>query len=261
MIKGIAATTAIYKDYTLDEALRGIAAAGYTYVELAAMPGWCEHISPTMDEAARERVKDMLRALKLTPVAVAAHCNFLERDALDGLLATLTLAKAFGCGIVSTSPGAGPADAPQRDAALRELDAACKAQGLLLALEPHGELGSGQALKTLIERLQTRHVKINFDTANVLFFAGENPLADLKGALGELAHLHCKDKIGGQGEWNFPPVGKGELPFAAMLDVLKGSDYDGYLCVEIEYTPDAVLTLDALNADVEYSLAQLRALL
>lgn len=261
MMRGIAATTAIYKNYTLNEALQGIAKAGYRYVELAAMPGWCEHITPAMDAAERSEVKRQLAALALTPVAVAAHCNFIEAEARKVLMNTMKLAREMGCDIVVTSPGVAPENSPERAGALKELDTLCTELGLVLALEPHGELGSAQKLAALIKSLDTKHIKINFDTANVLFFASVQPLNDLDSAFSELAYVHFKDKIGPQGEWNFPAVGKGELPFAAILKKLKNAGYGGFASVEIEYTPDAQLSLEALNADVTYSLQQLNALM
>jgi len=46
----IAVLTNTYHGFTLDEALNGIAAAGFQYVELAAVRGWTEHVSSDMTE-------------------------------------------------------------------------------------------------------------------------------------------------------------------------------------------------------------------
>lgn len=40
----IAVTTNTYHGKSLDEALEGIAAAGFRYVEFAAISGWSEHL-------------------------------------------------------------------------------------------------------------------------------------------------------------------------------------------------------------------------
>ena len=40
----LAGHTNSYHTYSEDEALAGIAAAGYRYVELSAVPGWTEHV-------------------------------------------------------------------------------------------------------------------------------------------------------------------------------------------------------------------------
>ena len=46
----LAGHTNSYHTYGHDEALAGIAAAGYRYVELSAVPGWTEHVD--LDHAA-----------------------------------------------------------------------------------------------------------------------------------------------------------------------------------------------------------------
>ena len=48
----LAGHTNSYHTYSFDEALAGIAAAGYKGVELSAVPGWTEHVDVDDDPAA-----------------------------------------------------------------------------------------------------------------------------------------------------------------------------------------------------------------
>jgi len=257
----IAACSAIYKDFSLEEALAGIADAGYRFVEVAAMPGWCEHVDPHKPETV-DTLRRSLDKTGLALVAISAHCDLLEAQQRGKLMDTIALAQALGCGFVVTSPGAGGDDRrAERIRALRELDACCGRHGVKLALEPHGELGGGALLSELIEAAGTEHVCINYDTANVLFFMGLDPLSDIKAAQARLAHVHFKDKRGPKGVWDFPPVGQGELDFGKVIGWLREIGYDGCISVEIEFTPDAKHTYAQLNAAVKASLDHVKTLL
>ena len=58
----LAATTTCYAPYSLDEALAGIAAAGFRHVELAAIRGIIEHVPLTPDARALGHVQRLLIA-------------------------------------------------------------------------------------------------------------------------------------------------------------------------------------------------------
>jgi len=253
----IAACSSIYKDFTLQQALSGIAGAGYRFVEIAAMPGWCEHLDPHKPETIAA-LKKALEETGLKLAAISAHCDFLDAPQRKKLMDTIILSHDLGCGIVVTSPGAGGDDLRhKRIQALSEIDACCANHGIKLALEPHGEMGGGALLCGLIQEADTKCVFINYDTANVIFFRGLDPIEDIKATEGYLSHVHYKDKRGPQGVWDFPPLGKGELDFSEITSYLKRAGYDGCISVEIEFTPEAEHTYDELNAAVKDSLEHL----
>lgn len=256
----IAACSAIYKGYSMEQALAGIARAGFQFVEVAAMPGWCEHVDPRKPETVLA-LKTALKQTGLKLTALAGHCNMVDGKQRAKLMDTIALAREMGCDFVITSPGG---DASERDEmlrALREVDECCAAHGVGLALEPHGALAGAALLGALIEEAGTKCVSVNYDTANVIFFAGLDPLKDIKAAKGFLSYVHLKDKRGPKGVWDFPPLGRGELDFSGILAELRNIGYDGSVSVEIEYTPDAEHTVAELDADVKESLAYLNKLI
>ena len=55
----------------------------------------------------------------------------------------------------------------------------------------------------------------NYDPGNVVYYTGADPIEDIQFALPRMVHFHFKDKIGGQGVFNFPPPGDGELDMAS----------------------------------------------
>jgi hypothetical protein len=61
-----------YHSYSLEEALEGIAAAGYKFVELSAVRGWTEHVPLEADAKALGRIQRMMNKLGRCPSASAA---------------------------------------------------------------------------------------------------------------------------------------------------------------------------------------------
>ena len=56
----IAVNSNCYHGYSIEEALEGIAAAGFHYVELTATKGWTEHVFPDQSFQRLLEVKDKL---------------------------------------------------------------------------------------------------------------------------------------------------------------------------------------------------------
>lgn len=249
MIEGIAACSSIFRNNSLEEALDALTKAGYRYVELAAMPGWCEHISEPPTDQDFLILRNRMRRFGIRPVAISAHRDFTQKQQFPVLCRIIECAAFIGCRIVVTSPGSTECEMEERRAVLKKLDKCCEQYGVTLALEPHGTLGSGALLSAFIHTLDCRNIKMCYDTANVLYFAGAAPLEDINVAMGDIVHIHLKDKIDGQGLWNFPPPGKGQLPLREIVQQIRQSEYNGYLSVEIEYTPERTPAYGELCAD------------
>ena len=58
MATPLAGHTNSYHTYSHDEALEGIAEAGYKAVELSAVPGWTEHVDLDADQGNRRRQQE-----------------------------------------------------------------------------------------------------------------------------------------------------------------------------------------------------------
>ena len=113
----------------------------------------------------------------------------------------------------------------------------------------------------LIRKVNHPNVKINYDTGNSLYFADTLPYEDLMVALPEVAHIHLKDKIGGKGVWNFPPIGTGEIDFRRILDSLSASSFSGPISVEIEFTDKGWPSLSEVDEAVIVAFRNLAPLL
>src|SRR4051812_4218102 len=101
----LAATTTCYLSYPLEEALAGIAAAGYRHVELAAIRGVCEHVPLDVDARSLGHILRLLNRSSLTPVAISAHSNLTTARGLDDARRALELCERMGIEIMNTAVG------------------------------------------------------------------------------------------------------------------------------------------------------------
>jgi sugar phosphate isomerase/epimerase len=249
----------------VDESLEGAAAAGFRFVELCAVKGWTENVMPDMDKKELERIKTKIAALGLSVVGLGGHCNLMDAQRLDDFRKNIGLASEFGCAYIISSTGeahfgkgevfADDVLAENIKSLLPDLEKA----KLVLALEVHGEYGTGSSLRGVIEKVASDRVGVAYDTGNALFYGGKKCDEEIKSCADIVKYVHLKDKIGGLKEWNFPPVGKGELKLGAFMDYLEGAGYTGPYSVEIEFTesftmnPKKAGDLDIANKAVKDS--------
>lgn len=255
----IAVNSNCYHGYTIEEAIEGISAAGFHYIELTATKGWTEHVFPTMSFNELCSVKDKLEGAGLIPFAMSGHTNLMDKDRLPDFIANIRLAAFFNCNYIVSSIG----EAHLKDNAVASNEVAAqhirtllpylKKYGLTLVLENHGEHATGQIIKEIVEMVGSPRVKVNYDTANVIFYADVDPLDDIPGCVDQIGFLHIKDKIGGFKEWNFPALGKGHVDFPAIFDLLKKAGNSSPLSIEIEFTDAGPKDLDEVNQAVKDS--------
>jgi L-ribulose-5-phosphate 3-epimerase len=260
MADRLTACTNTYHSYSLEEALDGIARAGFTSVELTSVPGWTEHVRREADDEEIQRVKNLLAQYRLTAVSFAGHSDLVSDEGVAEFRKALNIARKLGITKVTTSTG-GHADTSsgsldeQRNAFLdriRPLADEAAQDGIDICLETHGGLlATGQISKALIEEIGKPNIGINYDPGNVIHYGDVRPEQDLPGAADRVIHMHVKDQIGGAGVWNFPTVGTGEVDFASLFKTLDEAGFDGPCSVEIEFQGEPWPAL----ADVDKAMA------
>jgi L-ribulose-5-phosphate 3-epimerase len=255
----LAGHTNSYHSYSLEEALAGIAAAGFQRVELSAVPGWTEHVRFD-DDALRSRIERH----GLTAVSVSAHSDLTTPAGLEHCLRAIRWAAEFGIPVVNTAVGGHESEDEDEDAFLASADAiadAAEQAGIVVALETHGGLmGSGERAARLIERIGRESIRVNYDTANVEYYAGVRAAEDLPRVVRYVASVHLKDDIGEAGEWNNPALGEGRVDFARVLAILDEAGYAGPLSVEIEFEGEPWPPRSEVDEAIRRSYAYLRSL-
>jgi L-ribulose-5-phosphate 3-epimerase len=256
----LAGHTNTYHTYGLDEALRGIAAAGFSNVELTAVPGWTEHVELNGSDELRRKLGEH----GLTAVSLSGHSDLTTREGLEHGIRAVRWAAAFGIPIVNTAVGGHASKEESEQAFLanvRELADAAEEAGMIVALEIHGDImASGRKTLPLLEKIGRESVKVNYDTANVEFYSGDKAVDDLEAIAPHLAHVHLKDTAGGKGVWDFGAIGSGSVDFARVLDILDQAGYRGPLSVELEFQGEPWPPLEEVDAAMRSSYQHLSSL-
>ncbi len=257
----ISCLTNAYQNFSLEDALRGISRAGFRYVELLIEPTAPQWVHP---DTPLKPLKEQLTKNCLKVSSLSAPFNFSQDEGTDYFKKCLELGKRLNVRITNTPVGEAKNEKETKKM-LRNLENAAsyaESLGMIMALEPHGDISStGQKVLEIVNELDCPAVKINYDTANVIFYGNVNPEEDLPLVVSRVAHLHVKDKRGGYKKWDFPALGKGKIDFLAVFRILKDAHYQGPLSVEIEFTPGGSKNLEEIDEAVQESFAYLRKFL
>jgi L-ribulose-5-phosphate 3-epimerase len=258
-------STIVFAPYSLEQALEGLAEAGYHACEIGAVKGWFEHIDPDTatdkEIAAAER---KLADLGLKPVSLSGHTQLQTAEGKERFRRAIDIAHGLGTQIVNTFTGDAETEA-DRDAwftNVTELVDYAASKGLKVGMETDSNMlptaAIGIAILDKINRPET--LGFNYDPGNVVYYTGADPVADIKIALPRMVHFHLKDKIGGKGIFNFPPPGTGELDLAAMLALCAAADYRGPISAEVEFDDKGWPDYDACLTAAKTSVENLRRL-
>lgn len=260
----IAVNSNCYHGYSIEEAIAGIQAAGFHYIELTATKGWTEHVFPDQSFERLLQVQDLLEQAGLIPFAMSGHTNLMDTERIGDFVKNIRLAHFFGAKYIVSSVG----EAHLEDKAvasnevvarhIRELTPYLEKYDMVLVLETHGDHGTGAILKDIVQKVGSSRVKINYDTANAIFYGDVDVVQDLGGCLDQTAYLHLKEKAAGRQEWNFPALGQGYVPFPQVFQMLEEKGNDAPFSIEIEFTQAGPKNLDQINQAVKDSAQYLK---
>ena len=217
-----------------------------------------------------DRVRPLLDFSGLRAISLSAHIDLVPAppghlpgypadDAIEMLLARVRIAAGLGADYVCTQ-GAFPETDEQHRLfveRIRVIADACDQAGVVLALETaDGLTATGASTSALMDELAGSPIFINYDTGNLPFYSGLDPVVELASYHQHVRHVHLKDHRGGKDAYDFPAIGDGELDLAAVFRALKGYGYDGPISAEIEFQhpverPDLAVVDDAVRRSLE----------
>lgn len=261
MASPLAASTNTYHTYSFEQALDGIARAGFKGVELCAVPGWTAHVSL---DASPADVKSQVEGFGLTATSLSAHSDLTTAEGLDHGVKAVGWAARYGLPVVNTAIG-GHQSAQEDGAAflanIGALAEAAKSAGVVVALEIHGDIMSCSELAVpVIEKIGSDWVRVNYDTANVEFYSGKKAADDISEIVPYIAHVHLKDTAGGKGNWSFPACGQGTVDFPRILRILQQAGYKGAFSVETEFSGEPWPPLEEVDKSMRTSYEYLSGL-
>ncbi|GIN61849.1 hypothetical protein J27TS8_18420 [Robertmurraya siralis] len=267
MIDQLAINSNTYHGFSLEDAVKGAAKAGFKQIELAAVKDHTAHVLPEMSEKELLAIKKLLHQYEMRCVGIGAHSNVMTEAGIINVLKNVELANFFECKYIITATGDPHHDSDvieDEQILIRNLLPViemCERLNKVLVIETHGNnYATGTALNRLVQLL-SRRIKINYDTANVLFYGNIEPYDDLQASVAEVEFIHLKDKLGANQEWNFPAIGDGNINFLRIFQILERANYKGPISVEIEFTPEGPSGLDVVNDSVQRSFHYLSTIL
>lgn len=176
---------------------------------------------------------------------------------------------------------AGGQESPEQKAArtfiyamLRELAEYGAPRNVRIALEIHGGVTANaqESLRT-IKEVGHANLGINFDVANILIynpsFGAQEAAQDLKALAKHVFHVHLKDVVRSKTDSHFtmPCLGKGEVDFRRVFDILHEAGFYGPFSFEVEtfhgvttsndirdYLNDVVASINYLKSLGEFTL-------
>lgn len=267
MADRLAVSTNTYHSYSFAEALAGIAGAGFTSVELSSVPGWTEHVARNASDSELDTIARQVREAGLDAISLSGHSDLASDAGVEAFRRSIHICRQLGIPYLTTSTGghddtsAGSVE-EQRQAFLTRFgplaDEAAEG-GITICIETHGGLSATGALAAeLIEAIDKPNVGINYDTANVIFYGNVRPEEDIRAAARHIAHMHLKDKAGGDQEWNFPAIGSGNVDFASIFQTLEEVGFHGPVSIELEFQGEPWPPLEEVNRAVAESHAFIR---
>jgi sugar phosphate isomerase/epimerase len=253
-------STICFKPYTLEEALRGVAEAGFENVEIGAVKGFLEHLDP--DRLGADEIDATRRLLDrygLRCVSMSGHAPLHEEHGRTRLRNVLRAGTELGIGVLNTFTGDAES-AEEREQFVegaRMLADEAQSAGVRLCIETDSNLlPTAQAGVELLEAVDRDWIQINYDPGNVIYYTGARPEDDIKYGLDRLGHVHLKDQRGGKGVLDFPPLGEGEIDIPAILADIQDSGFAGPVSMEIEFAdyeyPEWDVCVDAARRSKAY---------
>jgi L-ribulose-5-phosphate 3-epimerase len=229
--------TAGFLRQPLERALDGIAALGIVYVEFGSIPGYIEHVLPDRKTPEPSALRAALESRGLKAVSVSAGADLATPEGFAYIESWLRYGQELGLEFINT--GTGPGTPSERGAAvlenLRRLAPVAESTGVYVALETQDDLTAyADAASELLESVGSDWVCLNLDAANMLYWQGVDPMTEIDALAPFIRHVHLKDKIGGKGDYNFPPLGEGEIDWAAILRVLLDAGFSGPIVLDPE---------------------------
>jgi 3-oxoisoapionate decarboxylase len=233
---------------------------------------------PALDQGFLRELRAALDDAGLDRVLAWGHPIGLERGtsraALDDLKRHIPSALALGCRTMRITASGSPYSAELEaefarnlDPMLREALRAAEDQGVILAIENHGDFNSDAMLR-LLDRIGSPNLRVTLDTGNLLAVK-DDPVEGARKLAPFVAATHVKDMViepnalTGAPTYSCTPTGKGLVNVPAILEHLRAAGYAGLLCIEIHdparawmQTPEEEL----VRLSVEYLSALIPAL-
>ena len=254
----LAFSTNAYLKFSFAEAVRKLAAIGYTGVEIMAdVPhAWPAYLLPEQKQAIRDALaKNDLAISNINAFMMHAisdhrqlywHPSWIEADPhyrqvrILHTKRALTLARELGAKCITTEPG-GPVEPGDSWQAALELFVEmikpvaehAEKEGVLLLVEPEPGLliETADQFEEFMGRMDSPAVGLNFDIGHH-FCVGDDPAPTIERLAKYIRHIHLEDIAATRVHHHLIP-GEGVIDFKAALKAIQKIGYEGWITIEL----------------------------
>jgi sugar phosphate isomerase/epimerase len=239
-----------WHEHTLEEALQGIAAAGFGVVGLLTHQGKPAFTADSSDEEIARLKESLLRHNLKLQVAIRQPNLWEMKEAEAAALFRREIERGRALGLeyfILTGISDESKYQAWYSAVAQCLDCA-REHGVMLLLKPHGGLcARADDLLRAVERFRHPNFGICYDPGNIYYYTGEKAEEDLPKIVEHVRGMCIKDEIGGkEGEVMITP-GTGVVDFPRIFTILNGAGFAGPCWVECL----GGSTLDEVNAEAK----------
>jgi len=259
-------STILYGGHSLDTALDGIRQAGYTAIELCAIPGMADHLSADEGDAYYREIRRHVADRGLAVESIGASTNLLDPDRRARFVRLIKAAALVGAPAITTgSGGVSDDDESYRTVVttLNDLAKVAAAEGVTISIKPHvraAVYSTPTALRFMAE-VDRRWIGLNYDASH-LWRAHETPEESAKQLGPHLATARIRDAVsrepGGPGPVDQQIPGNGAMNLPAIARELSTIPRLRYTVLEIVGAKD--LPIEDVQRVVQTSFDRLSRL-
>ena len=232
----------------IEYAVEEISQLGYRGIELNAESNWAlPHVTPQTPSEDRLRIAKFITQHGLQVSSICAHTSLIRphngarNEAMRFMRGCIDMAEEFGTQIVHAISGALEGEIEEGDAwgwlleGVGELVDYSESRGVKFAFEAAANqlVAKSGDMKKLLNSIGSGNLLVNFDPSHPILY-GEDPAQLIKVYGKRIIHFHAKDSLGNPKNFQFPPLGMGDIDFGSVLEALKSIRYDGFISVEYE---------------------------
>ncbi len=224
----ISVSTIAFRGFDFPTIVKELADAGIKYVEFAFIKGYTKDLAKSDFSLSNARfLRKLLEEHDLKTIALSAHMDLGQADAVDGFKSRINFAKELGVDIILSNSST----QSQRDAFFRNMDQIvqyAESTDITIGLENPGDgrdnlIGSGRNGEMIVREINSPRVQLNYDFCNVFSYSkGQiKPDEDMHHAAAHSTYFHLKDMKPDEAGWIFPEIGKGVINYQKILEYIR----------------------------------------
>jgi len=254
-MKGLSCNSGLLNQFAIEQAIDILAEHDYHAIDISLektppfLPPPPPHMSPQAGAKVRSRVRNHAERAGIAIAALNAHTNLIHpmpdtrKTNLKFVKDALKLAVDLGAEYVVV--GGGRKEFYGRESeywerlvtALRRLTDDATRLGVTLAVEagsfPGSLLHNLSRMQYLLSHEGLENLGVLFDSGHYQV-RGDSVVGAFRALSQRVVHVHAKDANGNLEDFEFPPLGKGDVDFDGLLETIAAAAYDGYISLEYE---------------------------